>query len=205
MNIKYFLVILCIILLITFDLVEAGKKVGKKGKESKAVEGKGEKPEKVKEPKVKAEKTKVEKVKGKKVKKSKKNGKVAEEKVVEEPKIEEVVEEVHLDVEVVDRHLEEAHAENEIPTKVSTLQEKIAAAKAAKQAKASSAYEQCKQECRAKRDQLTAQEYVDKLKQELADAQEYLASQPLPEPQTAPVTPETTTEVPVLSKTKGEL
>uniref|UniRef100_A0A0N5BYA8 Uncharacterized protein n=1 Tax=Strongyloides papillosus TaxID=174720 RepID=A0A0N5BYA8_STREA len=205
MNIKYFLVILCIVLLITFDLAEAGKKVGKKGKESKAVEGKGKKSEKVKEPKVKAEKTKVEKVKGKKVKKSKKTEKVVEEKVVEEPKVEEVVEEVHAEAEVVDKHLEEAPVRDEIPTKVSTLQEKIAAAKAAKQAKASSAYEQCKQECRAKRDQLTAQEYVDKLKQELADAQEYLASQPIPETQAAPVTPETTTDVPVLSKTRGEL
>ncbi|CEF71016.1 Hypothetical protein SRAE_X000034300 [Strongyloides ratti] len=202
MNIKYFLVILCIVLLITFDFAEAGKKGGKKGKNSKAVEGKENKAGKVKEPKgkvdkTKVEKTKVEKVKGKKAKKTKKVEKVVEEEVVEEPKVEEVVVE-----EQVKEVVEESHTETEVPAHTLTLQEKISAAKAAKQAKASSAYEQCKQECRVKKDQLTAQEYVDKLRQELTDAEEYLLSQQVPEQ--VPV-PETTTSVPVLQKNKNEL
>uniref|UniRef100_A0A0N5A377 DUF148 domain-containing protein n=1 Tax=Parastrongyloides trichosuri TaxID=131310 RepID=A0A0N5A377_PARTI len=197
MNVKYFLVVLCIVLLITFDLAEAGKKGGKKGKGNKAVEGKGGKVEKTKEPKIKAEKVKTEKVKGKKVKKTKK----AEKEVVpeEEIKVEEVAEETH-----VETHVEEIVAESEPAAHLPTLQEKIASVKAAKQAKAITAYEQCKQDCRVKRDQLTAQEYVDKLKQELLDAEEYLASQPTPVIETIS-TVETTTSVPVLQKAKGEL
>lgn len=134
-----------------------------RGKNSKAVEGKENKAGKVKEPKgkvdkTKVEKTKVEKVKGKKAKKTKKVEKVVEEEVVEEPKVEEVVVE-----EQVKEVVEESHTETEVPAHTLTLQEKISAAKAAKQAKASSAYEQCKQECRVKKDQLTAQEVNKKI------------------------------------------
>ncbi|CAI5451157.1 unnamed protein product [Caenorhabditis angaria] len=108
----------------------------------------------------------------KKVKKNAKEVKAKKEKVVkvEEPVVE-AAPEVHAEV------VPEVHAETvveEVPVAAAAQKHRLSPPKSLK---VTSAYEQCKLECRKARDAVQAKDYVEQLRQELTVAEAALAAE----------------------------
>ncbi|CAJ0565675.1 unnamed protein product, partial [Mesorhabditis spiculigera] len=148
---KVFVIALIGLLLVAS--LDAAKKSGKEAKGKK-----GAKAEKVKEPKVKAEK----------------KAKAVEEPVVEaEPEEAAVEEPVHEEAPAL-CPFAASHGVHHAPLDAVHHQQRLIKPKSLK---VLSQYEQCKLECKKQRDQVTAQQYVEQLKTELAAAEQALIDQ----------------------------